>query len=240
MVRILDWPAGADRFASEDWHLSDGSVSPGRGLGGRRQVIYRESRIWQCTVDLAVLHGRAPGLWRAFIDEAQGMFGLLRLPIVNRLTPIYNGSLAAFYAQFGITAAMQQSGIPFGDDALFSDGAGFALPSIADPTVAADVPAGARLLRLTGFLGEQIWVGAMFSVNDFAYRVAANSGGAIRINPPLREAIAAGTAVQVNRPTILVRQSEGTGGTLTLDPALHGSVSGFTVEEAFQRAGTGS
>ena len=235
MVTILDWPDRAARFDADSWWLTVSTKSPGAGLDGRRQVIFREMRTWANSVSITKLWADRPGLLRAFIDDLMGASGVFRLPVYNGLTYRYTGDLVAFFALFSLTSAEIASGLPFDDGTTWDDGAGWDLPETADPTVLADAPIGATRLMLDGFLGRNLAIGGVFTVNGFMYRVAENLDGAIRFNPPLREAITAGTIAEVNAPKIVVRLSQDTGGRLTLAPRNIGSMQAFDVEEAFQR-----
>jgi hypothetical protein len=234
-VRILDWPSAIPPAMVTIWYLRVSTQSPGPGLDGRRQVIFRESRIWTNNLTLTQLWGARAAALQVLLDDLRGSYGLVRIPVRNSFTTIYPGTLAAFYAQFGLSADIIANGIPFSTGVRFSSGVGFALPDFADPSVAADAPIGATILQLVGFLGQNLAIGGFFSCNGFLYRVAENDDGLVRFNPPLRQAIPAGTVVQVSAPDIVVRLAQDMQARLQLTQRRIGTVAAFDVEEAFER-----
>ena len=234
-VEVLDWPAVLPPSMATSWFLTVETKSPGRGLDGRRQVIFRENRVWGNQVTLSQLWGARAAAFQALLDDMKGSYGLVRMPVCNSFTLTYGGDETAFYALFGLTAGEIAHGLAFGDGTTFSDTSGFEIPDHADPTVTADVPVGATLIGLDGFLGDNLAIGGFFSVNGFLYRVAANDGVLVRFNPPLREALTAGTVVAVNSPAAIVRLSEDMQARLQLAQRKIGTVPSFDVEEAFER-----
>lgn len=235
MVAILDWPSVIPPPLSASWFLQVSTKSPGPGLDGRRQVIFREMRYWTCKMQLTELWGTRLNAFEAFLDDCVGSAGLIRVPVINTNAWRAWGDAAAFLRMIGATGTDADAGVPFDDGSTFDDGVGWDSPSMADPTFAADAPVGATLATLSGFLGEYLIVGGFFSVNGFLYRVAANDSGAIRFNPPLREAVATGAVAQVNRPDCIMRLSQDTQARLTREQRMRGTVPSFDLDEAFQR-----
>jgi hypothetical protein len=90
-------------------------------------------------------------------------------------------------------------------------------------------------MRVDGYLGRQLAIGAVFSLGEFLYRVAANDDGRIRFNPPLRQAASAGDQVEVSSPTILCRLADAQQMRLDVEFCLYGSPLTFDVVEAFDR-----
>ncbi len=109
---------------AESWFLVASTKSPGRGLDGRRQVIFRENRYWTNTITMPELWGLRANAWQAMIDDLIGMSGILRLPVLNSGAFRFRGDLGAFYALFSLTPTQITSGLPFDDDTTFDDGAG--------------------------------------------------------------------------------------------------------------------
>jgi hypothetical protein len=235
MVTILDWPSDIPPPMSASWFLQVSTKSPGPGLDGRRQVIYREMRYWTCKLQLTELWGQRLNTFEAFLDDCFGSAGLIRVPVVNSNVLRAPSDVASFLELIGASDTDPTIGVPFADATTFDDGLGWDIPSSSDPTFAADAPVGATVTTLVGFLGENLIVGGFFSVNGFLYRVAANTGGVVRFNPPLREAVTAGTTAKVNAPECVMRLSQDMQARLTREQRMRGTVPAFDLDEAFQR-----
>jgi len=125
--------------------------------------------------------------------------------------------------------------LQYSDGTNFSDGTGFALPGYDEPTVSANGSAGASAIQLDGYIGRNLSVGSFFSINDFLYRVEANVDGAVTFNPPLREAVTVGQAVDVSVPKIRVRLRDNDGWRVFQNYGFYSSAMTFSVVEAFER-----
>lgn len=204
-MALIDVPSGLALYALNNWRLRTMTPTPGPGLDGRQQWMFRENRVWmnKYSVERA-WDDQNEGAYLAFLDDLKGAVNSFLLPIYNR-TPNYLDA-AELWREMGYTEAQIAEGRTYYDDgSRFSDRSGFALPDGADPIFGADAPVGATLVTLLGAVGELLWIGAGFSVDGFYYRVAANTAGAVRINPPLRQAITAGTVALVGVPQIRVK-----------------------------------
>lgn len=211
MVRIIDLPPEVPIRHAPFW-LEGDTVSYGAGLDGREQVCFTENRRWISEIELPPLKASAARIANVIGDQLRGRSNLLRIPLVNFGTAVFEGDAVEFYGSVGVPAdAIAQGHILFSDGASFDDGAGFALPDHDEPTVLADVAAGASTIQMDGYLGRNIAVGAFFSINDFLYRVEASTDGAVTFSPPLRQGLAAGAQVEVSNPTILVRLKDDMG-----------------------------
>jgi hypothetical protein len=205
MATVIDIDANLLRRAHENFWIDqpDASVI---GLDSKEQVLFTENRSWVGRLDFVRM--RPAALREAVVigDRLRGRVHKLRISLCNYRTARYLGDEAAFYEAAGVPADdIARGHILFSDGASFGDGAGFALPDHDEPTVVADVAAGASTIQMDGYLGRNIAVGAFFSINDFLYRVEANSDGAVTFNPPLRQAVTAGAQVDVTYPKVQVR-----------------------------------
>ncbi|NVK57328.1 MAG: hypothetical protein HWE26_17125 [Alteromonadaceae bacterium] len=222
----------------EHWRLRTSTTSPGAGLDGRQQWIFRENRVWRGRYHVIYAWGTSAtqGAYLAFLDEVRGAANTFSLPVPNGLTPSAAMGQAAFLRSLGVSEAEISAGyLSYGDGTQFSDGTGFALPEAVNPAAAADAPVGARIIQLSGTLGEVLAVGAVFSINDFLYRVAANDSGTVTFNPPLRTALTAGDAVEVNAPKIRVRFVDDAAAEAAHEFASYGAPFFLDVIEAFDR-----
>lgn len=205
-MTVVTWPAEIPVFESVDWRLSGTTQSPGRAMDGREQFVWRENRVWRATITLPALRGSKVAILQAAVDQMRGRFVRVAIPVCNRYTTRYRGDPATFYASLGITAQQISDGFTrYSDGTIFSDGTGFALPDYQAPVALYDAVAGASRIKLHGYLGRHLAVGAYFTINNFLYRVQSNSDGDIRFNPPLREAVLAGASVEVSNPVAHVR-----------------------------------
>lgn len=204
-MALIDVPAGLQFYCTGNWRLTTTTPTPGVSLNGRRQMFYAENRVWAAKYAVErAWDDRNEGEYLAFLDDLFGPANRFTLPIYNR-TPS-SLDLDWLWREIGISEADIAAGhTHFSDETGFSDGSGFALPDGADPVFGADAAVGATTVTLTGLVAEILWVGAGFSVNGFYYRVAENTAGVMRINPPLRAAITAGTVAKVGVPEIQVQ-----------------------------------
>ncbi|WP_347311361.1 hypothetical protein [Defluviimonas sp. SAOS-178_SWC] len=205
-MNILDWPSELPLFDVVDLWLSGSTSSSGVGLDGREQILWRENRVWRGALSLPALRGSQPMRLRALAAQLRGRFGRFRIPICNRFTPRLQTTEADFLAKIGISATDIANGYsPWSDGTLFTDGTGWALPTSAEPVIAFAAPSGARIIHMENYIGRHIEVGAYFSINDFLYRVVENVDGAVSFDPPLREAVIAGSTVNVSAPMFVCR-----------------------------------
>lgn len=194
-MALITLPGGM-RFAQRThWRLQTRTPSSGMGLDGRQQFLTREARSWSCSYQVeggwdASADG-AWGGWLAFLDDLRGPLNSFLLPVPNARTP---------YAAPGEVVFVTDWNGGF----LYENGSGFVVGE-GDPVAAADAPAGATILQLTGMSGDFLRRDAMFSISGWLHRVAENTDGTVRFNPPLRAPVTAGTTVKVGAPRVRVR-----------------------------------
>lgn len=199
-------PAGITVREMAHWRLRTSSVSSGRALDGRQQFLHVENRTWEADYGVIGAWDHLMGQWIAFLDALGGPRTSFLVPVRNDLTLTYGGDLTAFYAAAGVSPAQVADGfIRYSDGTTFSDGAGFALPSVAEPAVLVAARAGDASIALGGYLGRHLAVGAYFAIDNFLYRVQSNIDGAVVFNPPLRADVAVGATAVVNAPMARVR-----------------------------------
>lgn len=95
------------------------------------------------------------------------------------------------------------------DDPLFPTAVGFAAPYII-ATIAADAALRATTIRIAMTRGAPIRGGEKFSIARRAYRIARKIGDdTFKIEPPLRDPIYAGAAVNFDWPVVQCRSAPG-------------------------------
>jgi hypothetical protein len=235
MVKVIDLPQDVPIRHAPFW-LEGDTTTYGAGLDGVEQVMFTENRRWVSEIEVPPLSASAARIANVVGDQLRGRSNLLRIPLVNFGTAAFEGDEAAFYDSIGVPADDIARGYSlFSDGASFDDGSGFALPEHDEPTVVADVAAGASEIQMAGYLGRNIAVGAFFSINDFLYRVESNTDGAVTFNPPLRQDVTEGAQVEVSNPTILVRLRDDMGWKVVQQYGRYSKKMRVMVTEAFDR-----
>lgn len=214
---IIDLPASIPVRHADLW-LSVATAGL-RGLDGQAQTVFTENRYWIGDVTLPPLDRARTLECLAISDELRGRARVLRLHLPNA----------------GANPDVGKGPVPFSDGASFDDGALFAGLSDADPVVVEDAAQGASFVRVDGWRGRSLQVGAWFSAGGFLYRVSRNDDGWLRFNPPLRAPLAAGAVVRVAAPYVLVRLADDAQFRQRLLYRLYSDELTFQVEEVFQR-----
>lgn len=236
MTRLIDLPDFV-KIRHQNFWIKSSSGSAGRGLDGRETIAVTENRYWVARVDFPPMTPRQRLAVTVIGDQLRGRANVFRVPVCNQYTPRDLGSAAQNLASVGVSPASIAAGsLPYSDGQRFSDGTGFALPDFAAPRAAATGAVGASVIVLDGFLGRNLSAGAFFAVNDFLYRVEGNVDGVVRFNPPLREAVAVGAAVEVSNPHGRFRLADDDGWQVFADLDYLGNAFSVELEEVFERA----
>jgi hypothetical protein len=172
------------RVSGIDWAIDWREQSAGVGTGGRRGITLGAFPRWVGTLPL-VLRPSAIGAWRAHLHSARGMTGIFRVRMIDP----------------AVNASTQGPAVPFDDDSLFDDGAGWDdWPVAPCPTGAA---AGATSLVISeADVTHPVAVGQILSHGDWPFTVVARtelSGDLVELDVemPLRAAIPAGDPVEL-------------------------------------------
>lgn len=234
---MITFPSGLLVNGDTQPRLVVSGTTAGRGLDGRQQTIFRENRYWSLTYQVLRAWGNNAGPLLAFLDDAQGSVGSFNMPVSNTRTPRYDGTLYGYALSLGLSEAEARQGaiyVPPPADGL--PWSWLPLPEHNQTTSVISAVAGASLLILSGYIGAQLRVGSYFSVNDFLYRVADKDGlGTVRFNPPLREPITAGQAIEINNPRIRVTFADDAAQQAAHDAAQWGGPFTLSVVESFER-----
>lgn len=181
---IVTLPLALQRVTRIDWDIDWREQSAGTGTGGRRNVLLGALPRWVGTVP-AFVRGADLGAWRALRLAAMGLTGIYR---VRMFDP-------------GVSPIGCAPGVPFDDDTLFDDGAGW------DDFPIVPCPSGAARGATQVVLDESdaprpIAVGQILSHGDWPFSVLSRAdlgGGLVRLDVamPLRAAIPAGDPVEL-------------------------------------------
>jgi hypothetical protein len=192
-MAVIDWPCGLFALQEAQWQLVEFSRSAGPAMSGTEQVILAEAQIWRARLQYRVLAPQRRW-WNGLRAQLRGRSNAVRVCVID--------GAGATRTELGVpelTEAEKSNGIPYSDDATFSDGVGFAPP----PVILAVVDAASR--RSTEVIVDSSMVnappfGVRFSIDDFLYEVtgrrAAGTGRtAVSFRPPLRKAVSAGSGM---------------------------------------------
>jgi hypothetical protein len=188
--------------ASHDWNLVGTTMAAGQTVSAAVDVRSDGGGFWVASLnDIQLWHREYALLWRATRQLANGGVGQVVVSRRDQLAPWPNG-----LTDYGAFA--------FDDDTLFDDGSGFDQPVI-DVVVNA-----AAALRATTIALQLVNCGDLLGGEAFAiehptygwrmYEIATVtdvSDGVVSVtfNPPLREALAGGEAVEFDRPRCLMK-----------------------------------
>lgn len=192
------------RQASQFW-IEGQSLDPQQSISGAETVTPTMRGRWLASCQF-VLHGEAATLeWHAFLAQMEGRIGTTLVPAHYRWRPRdRDGHATAFCDVANIAGAQTWEHF------------GFENTDIRRVTVAASAPLRATQIDVT--LGDTTGLrpGQLLSVGERLHQVQAHwqTGGVHRlmIRPPLRQAVAAGARVEIEKPVCRMRMTTETDG----------------------------
>ncbi|WP_035675108.1 hypothetical protein [Bradyrhizobium liaoningense] len=224
---VVEFPRRLLRERGHSWNLVGVATTPGVAKSVAPIVRSDGGGFWTCSMSDISLSGAAglsgkrrqresTLLWRAVRQIANG--GVTPL-VVPRNDTMFRPWPESLPHKVGID-------VPHDDDALFSDGDGYYQSII-------DIVCGPAALRATSlyiavnYAGE-LMGGEAFSINhpNLGWRMyeistvemSDTDSGYITFNPPLREAVEAGTALEFDRPRCLMRLAKTSSMDLSVTP----------------------
>lgn len=188
------------RQASQFW-IEGMSQDPQQSISGAETVTPTMRGRWMASCQF-VLHGEASELaWQSFLAQMEGRVGTTLVPAHYRWRPRDRDGHATAFCDVADLA-----------DAQTWEHFGFANTDIDRVTVAASAPLRATQIDVT--LGDTTGLrpGQLFSIGERLHRVQAHwqpSGSVHRlmIQPPLRQAVSAGTRVEIEKPACRMRMT---------------------------------
>lgn len=196
MPDIIDWPCNMRRVHAE-YFLRWTTRSVGMSLAGHEQIVAPNAAVWEVSVTFP----------REFNQQDVKDFEVK----VSQMRGRYNVADLCICDPYKYGSDVSPAQVAFSDGTWFTDGTGFADASsgtaVMETTAAASAGDNALSVDLAGPpVIPAFRRGDMFSVNGFLYRVtAAFPGGIVNFEPPLREAIPSGTALQTDPPNFYGR-----------------------------------
>lgn len=235
----VSFPRRLLREKSHSWNLVGVAATPGTAVNVAPIVRSDGGGFWSCTMsDVALSGGKGLRgkdrqkittlLWRAVRQIADG-----------GVTPLVVPRNDALFRPW--PAGLDQGSvidIPHSDGSLFDDGAGYYQSVI-------DITAGPAALRATSLditinCAGELMGGESFSIDHETmgwrlYEIATvlmddDTMGTITFNPPLRQAIPAGTQLEFDRPRCVMRLAKTNSMDLSVQPWTFNSASVDFVE----------
>lgn len=187
-MALIEWPSEHFRLTLTSYHIDWTTRSAGRALSGREQLIGTGTNIWRFRFALALEYDPVRlRRFEALVSEMRGRLNAAAIPL---------------YDAFAYDGAVSPVQIPHGDGTWHTDGTGAFAGNGVQPMVtvgAAAAGASQITVDLTQPSRPSFRVGDLFTVNGFLYRVVRrNEGGWVKLEPPLREAIPAGTTLETD------------------------------------------
>ncbi|WP_339112898.1 hypothetical protein [Thioclava sp. GXIMD2076] len=199
------WPELA-RWQDVSYPLTGLSLDPQQSINGAETVVPTMRGKWTMTAQVVVAGEAAQLEWQTFVAQMEGRIGTVLVPMRSRFRPMdRNGKFTPFRhtAQFARSQTFEHWG--------------FEATPISRATVASDAALRSTRLSITITDTTGVRPGQIISIGERAHRVQAAWSEAegtqnLMIQPPLREAVAAGADVELSRPVCRMRfASEGEG-----------------------------
>lgn len=194
MPDIIPWPCDMRRVHAE-YFIKWTTRSVGFSLAGHEQIVAPNAGVWEVSVTFPrEFDAVSVRQFEAKVARMRGRFNIADLCLCDPL-------------KFGAEDNPAQIG--FTDGTWFTDGTGFTDPAMtgggSQPVLTSAAAAAGATTISVDLVGPpeipQMRQGHMFSVNGYLYRVVwAVADGSMGIEPPLREAIPAGTQLQTDPP----------------------------------------
>lgn len=217
----IHWPGSVLPPAEVQANLSPFTRSGGRSLGGIERTVRTDRGFWSLTLDQVPVHSRAQHrVWNAVRTQLGGRAGLIAVPAWSfKSAPYVSGDFEPD------VLTSHDDGTSFDDSTLYSQGT-------IDIEMATFAPLGATVVTLR-LIHAASASGIRFSYQHALYETGAiisqptDTTFQVSIFPAIRQAIPAGSAVEVNQPTCLCRLREDAGMDISegITPLLRQSVS---------------
>lgn len=212
MLPAAYYPIDLFDCQSMDWQVVGGAVEGGRSLASDTpdRLPLGRGGLWKCEMSSVFLETPEEySAWRAIRAKLRNGAGRIVVPVLRR----------PWFAQPGPSSPVSHS-----DGSFFSDGAGYQSAAIVAELVQGAAHA-ATLIRVKvagaePFIGAEPFTIVHPNAAERLYEVAGISEAtpsgngviySLEINPPLREAAPAGTAVDFDRPRCVMRLTDANG-----------------------------
>lgn len=213
----FSWPPIL-RPSSEAWHLENTSRSGGVSLTGGEQVVSSGASRWRARLTLAIRKPAEVLAWRGLLASLQGRAGTVALG------PKDTPQIAWPVNEYGRKVTPRSVGNPQLAGTIFADP-----PIVTNAIVIGQItvaaPLRATFIRYSITTGAVLLPGHYIGIGGRLYVVSETGEGSCSIQPPLRTATPAGTAIEIQAPTTPMRLASDDSGELELQLMRFGTVS---------------
>jgi hypothetical protein len=214
----IEFPRRLLREKSHSWNLLGVATTPGQTARSSAPIVRSDGGgLWSCTMTDVSLSGMPSAVGRDRQRLSALLWRAVRQACDGGVTPIIVPRNDALFRPWPAGVAQgEPADILHSDDTLFDDDTGYYQPTIDITAAAADLRA--TSLDITINVGRALVGGESFSIlhGDMDWRLYEIStvvmddatSGTITFNPPLRQAIFAGTQLEFDRPRCLMRLAQ--------------------------------
>lgn len=203
MIVDMIWPRNILPPRTVMIELANATMGGGRTLTAVDQFVKTDAGWWKLTLgDIPFASSQQKLQWRAVAAQLGGRVGKIAVPIYDPNTPwpTINGKVVKSYGS-----------IPHSDGTFFSDGTGYSQDVIIAEVIV-DAAMGDISLTMDVLVGGALQPGMSFDVAYRLYRIKSiqtitpNGGGSVtyqlKVTPPLREDIPAGSFANFDDPML--------------------------------------
>lgn len=190
------WPIRVLAPQKMSFDIAPRSLSAPASLSGASQVVASDVGVWKASYqDVPVFDHDAILTWRAIAALLEGRLNPILVPVTRFYQPTLDEAL---YKE-----------VPHDDDTFFDDDSGY-VGSTTSVRFASAAAVRAVSANVTIDYGGTLQPGQHFSVGERLYRLrsvsyATDTQALITFRPPLREAVAAGTRLELDDPVCRMR-----------------------------------
>lgn len=181
------------------WRLMGQSLATTQSISGVDTIVPTMRGRWMATVSYAIRGELAYLQWQEFLAQMQGRIGTTLVPCRSKYRPKDRDGLK----------------VPFCDTAHIGgpgemmDLSGFVNTNQTRVSMAANAPLRANIIRVVHDDTTGFRPGQYFSIRERLHKVQSTwrdgTANMVMFDPPLREAVAGGVAIEIERPVCRMR-----------------------------------
>lgn len=190
-MAAIVWPMKLLPSQEPSFHLRGMNKSGPLSDSGAGDIISGDAGFWVATLsDVVVTTRERVQTFRAIAAMLQGRLNPIVIPYCSLYQPL--------------VAGFSPRPLPHSDDTFFSDRSGYLTPGASVLTIA-DLPVRAVSATVSIRYSGTLQPGQVFSFGNRLYELTSVSGSTIKWQPPLREAVPAGTELNFTNPVCQMR-----------------------------------
>ncbi|WP_085044334.1 hypothetical protein [Ensifer aridi] len=210
----IQWPRELLPPQQPMFHIAPMNISGPVSASGAADVISGDAGFWRASYGSVVVTTRERVLtWRAISAKLRGRLYPILVP--------YCGMYQPYPLDANGKRIFTKPGIPHSDGALFSDESGY-LSGVISAILVGSLPVRAVNGNITVNAADAIQPGHVFSFGERMYEIldvtyTSETTATLTWQPPLREAVTAGTELNFDRPVCRMRLASDSEMQLQLD-----------------------